>query len=251
MQGCWTPCGGWVSHSHWIPHGSPSTARTPPATRPCPPLPTHAHPAGAVGVGTWPAPRGSVCAPVPLVYPHTPLHLSSAVLDKTPLPQTPPRTQPGISFSFPGIAGSHFIIRLIKTNTWSPPRTEGLPGDKMFWLLQPQQARRHLWNSSLAPGAIPGPWRWSGSIPSGIGLGGGCATLPVPAWRCLCGCPGVQREIWPFPQECGGREGELTGDALCHDVGHLAAGREHAHAQLVHHQHLGTGEHPEHPVSTL
>lgn len=28
----------------------------------------------------------------------------------------------------------------------------------------------------------------------------------------------------------------LTGDALCHDVCHFAAGRQHPHAQLVHDQ---------------
>lgn len=32
----------------------------------------------------------------------------------------------------------------------------------------------------------------------------------------------------------------LTCDALRHDVGHFAAGGQHAHAELVHHQHLGT-----------
>lgn len=34
----------------------------------------------------------------------------------------------------------------------------------------------------------------------------------------------------------------VTGDALCHDVCHLAAGRQHPHAQLVHDQRLATEE---------
>lgn len=32
----------------------------------------------------------------------------------------------------------------------------------------------------------------------------------------------------------------LTGDAFCHDVCHLAAGRQHPHAQLIHDQRLAT-----------
>lgn len=76
---------------------------------------------------------------------------------------------------------------------------------------------------------------WLGAVPTTLCQPGGAFV-------------GVRGDLALPTGSGGGREGVLTSDALCHDVGHLAAGREHAHAQLVHHQHLGTGEHP---MSTL
>lgn len=47
----------------------------------------------------------------------------------------------------------------------------------------------------------------------------------------------------------GGGVGGLTGDALSHDVCHLAAGRQHPHAQLVHDQSLQDGSAARHSAS--
>lgn len=166
---------GWMSRGHWMPHGSPSISKTSPATHPCPQrswsIPAHPIPALWSLLELWAPGQVPGAMDLPLGFsshPPWPEDEALAVPDKTPPSPTPPSTQPGISFSFPSVAGSYLVIRLIKTNTWSPPPTEGLPGDKVFWLLQPQQARRDLWNSSLAPGAIHG--RWGGGVaPSQVG----------------------------------------------------------------------------------
>lgn len=65
-------------------------------------------------------------------------------------------------------------------------------------------------------------------------------------WLRLCGRGGSTDTAWdgqgwlhpPHSERCTVQV--LTGDALRHDVGHFAAGGQHAHAELVHHQHLGT-----------